>query len=84
MSAAKAKPIRLLLVDDHQVVLVGLRTVLHNRQGITVVGQAGTRADAVRAAKRLKPDIILMMSDCQTVPGLKPVVIFSPAIPRCE
>jgi two-component system, NarL family, response regulator DevR len=59
MSPAK-KPIRLLLVDDHQVVLVGLRTVLHNRQGITVVGEAGSRADAVRAAKRLKPDIILM------------------------
>ncbi|THJ10183.1 MAG: response regulator transcription factor [Nitrospira sp. CG24C] len=60
MSPAK-RPIRLLLVDDHQVVLVGLRTVLHNRrQGITVVGEAGSRADAVRAAKRLKPDIILM------------------------
>ena len=59
MSPAK-KPIRLLLVDDHQVVLVGLRTVLHNRQGITVVGEAGSRADAVRVAKRLKPDIILM------------------------
>jgi DNA-binding NarL/FixJ family response regulator len=59
MSPAK-KPIRLLLVDDHQVVLVGLRTVLHDRQGITVVGEAGSSADAVRAAKRLKPDIILM------------------------
>jgi two-component system, NarL family, response regulator DevR len=59
MSPAKT-PIRLLLVDDHQVVLVGLRTVLHNRQGITVVGEAGSRADAVRVAMRLKPDIILM------------------------
>ena len=59
MSPAR-KPIRLLLVDDHQVVLVGLRTVLHNRQGITVVGEAGSRADAVRAAKRLNPDIVLM------------------------
>ena len=55
-----AKPIRLLLVDDHQVVLVGLRTVLHNRQGITVVGEAGSRADAVRVAKLLKPDVVLM------------------------
>jgi two-component system, NarL family, response regulator DevR len=59
MSPAK-KPIRLLLVDDHQVVLVGLRTVLHNRQGITVVGEAGSRADAVQAAKRLTPDVVLM------------------------
>jgi two-component system response regulator DevR len=60
MSVARNKPIRLLLVDDHQVVLVGLRTVLHNRQGITVVGEAGSKAEAVQAAKRLKPDIILM------------------------
>jgi DNA-binding NarL/FixJ family response regulator len=59
MSAAK--PIRLLLVDDHQVVRVGLRTVLHNHHhGITVVGEAGSKADAVRAAKRLKPDVVLM------------------------
>jgi two-component system, NarL family, response regulator DevR len=54
------KPIRLLLVDDHQVVRVGLRTVLHNHQGITVVGEAGSKADAVRVAKRLKPDVVLM------------------------
>lgn len=50
----------MLLVDDHQVVRVGLRTVLHNRQGITVVGEAGSKAAAVQAVKRLKPDIVLM------------------------
>ena len=60
MSAAKAKRIRLLLVDDHEVVRVGLRTVLHNRHGITVVGEAGSKAAAVREAKRLRPDVVLM------------------------
>lgn len=54
------KSIRLLIVDDHEVVRVGLRTVLHNRQGITVVGEAGSKAAAVQAVKRLKPDIVLM------------------------
>jgi two-component system, NarL family, response regulator DevR len=56
-----AKPIRLLLVDDHQLVRVGLRTVLHNHHhGITIVGEAGSKADAVRMAKQLKPDVVLM------------------------
>ena len=54
------RPIRLLLVDDHEMVRVGLRTVSHNNQGITVVGEAGSKAGAVRAVKRLKPDIVLM------------------------
>ena len=60
MSPVKTKQIRLLLVDDHEVVRVGLRTVLHNNQGITVVGEAGSKAAAVRAVKRLRPDIVLM------------------------
>jgi two-component system response regulator DevR len=50
----------LLLVDDHEVVRVGLRTVLHKNHGITVVGEAGSKAAAVQAVKRLKPDIVLM------------------------
>lgn len=55
------KPIRLLLVDDHEVVRIGLRTVLHNHHhGITVVGEAGTKADAVGAVERFRPDVVLM------------------------
>ena len=56
----KDKAIRLLLVDDHEVVRIGLRTVLNNNQGITVVGEAGTKVAAVRAVNRLRPDIVLM------------------------
>ncbi|MBH0204102.1 MAG: response regulator transcription factor, partial [Nitrospira sp.] len=52
--------IRVLLVDDHEVIRVGLRTVLAQNQGITVVGEAGTMADAVQQTQKLKPDVILM------------------------
>ena len=60
MLTTKAQAIRVLLVDDHEVVRVGLRTVLGQTQGVTVVGEAGTMADAIQQAQRLKPDVILM------------------------
>jgi two-component system, NarL family, response regulator DevR len=56
----KARKIRLLLVDDHQVVRVGLRTLLNKEPIIHIVGEAGTAADAVAEAVRLKPDLVLM------------------------
>src|SRR5437879_3692825 len=53
-------PIRLLLVDDHEVVRVGLRTLFGSTGTIQVVGEAGTADAAVKAAVRLKPDVVLM------------------------
>ena len=60
MLTTKTHVIRVLLVDDHEVIRVGLRTVLGQTQGIAVVGEAGTMAEAVQQAQRLKPDVILM------------------------
>ena len=60
MLTTKTQAIRVLLVDDHEVIRVGLRTVLGQTQGVTVVGEAGTMADAIQQAQRLKPDVILM------------------------
>ncbi len=60
MLTTKTQTIRVLLVDDHEVIRVGLRTVLGQTQGVTVVGEAGTMADAVQEAQKSKPDVILM------------------------
>ena len=49
-----------MLVDDHKIVLDGLREVLEQSGEFDVVGQAGDGADAVRAAQQLKPDVIIM------------------------
>lgn len=51
---------RILIVDDHQVVRMGLRTLLEHQGGLRVVGEAGTAAEAIEKAKELKPDIVLM------------------------
>ncbi len=53
-------PIRLLIVDDHEVVRVGLQTLLARFPAIEVVGQAGSVATALAETKRLSPDLILM------------------------
>jgi DNA-binding NarL/FixJ family response regulator len=54
------RPIRLLLVDDHQVVLLGLQTLFSRVESICVVGEAGTAATALSEAIRLTPDVVLM------------------------
>jgi two-component system, NarL family, response regulator DevR len=51
---------RILLVDDHQIVRRGLRTVLEERGRLTVVGEAGTVREAIAEAERLRPDGTVM------------------------
>ena len=54
------KTIRLLLVDDHEVLRLGLKTLFTDTDDIQVVGEAGSRAAAVSQADRLHPDVVLM------------------------
>lgn len=49
-----------MLVDDHEVVRMGIRTLLERREGFTVVGEAGTMADAIAIAHQCQPDVIVM------------------------
>ena len=53
-------PVRVLLVDDHAVVLGGLRHMLEATGEFVVVGQAGDGIEAVAAAEQLKPDVVVM------------------------
>ena len=52
--------IDLLLVDDHEMVRAGLRSLLASVNEINIVGEAGSVAEAVREAERLKPQVVLM------------------------
>src|SRR4029077_7834955 len=49
-----------LIADDQALVRVGLRKILENEPQTTVVGEAGNGQDAVAAARRLRPDVVLM------------------------
>ncbi len=59
-TAVKEAVIGVFLVDDHQLVRQGLRTILRGASGIEVVGEASSGEEALALVKEIKPDVILM------------------------
>jgi two-component system response regulator DevR len=55
-----ARPFRLLVVDDHEIVRQGLVALLDRRPGFEVVAQAGSVAEAIEQARLHRPDIVVM------------------------
>jgi DNA-binding NarL/FixJ family response regulator len=60
MSELRSGALRVLVVDDHEVVRQGLVALLDRRPGFEVVGEAGSAAAAVEEARRIRPDIVIM------------------------
>jgi len=59
--------VRILLVDDHQIVLEGLNSLFKQNQGFEVIGEARDGYNAVLLAQKLQPDIVIMDV---TIPGI--------------
>jgi len=68
---SSAQPIRVLLVDDHVVVRKGLRALLDRERDIEIVGEAENGAEAVRAAARHRPDVVLMDLEMPEMGGVE-------------
>lgn len=52
--------VKVLLIDDHEMVRMGLAAFLSTERGIEVVGEASSGAEGVKLAEKMKPDVILM------------------------
>ena len=61
MTASSKQPLlRVLLVDDHEVVRTGVKALLQATDDIVVTGEAGTVREAVDEADRTRPDVVVM------------------------
>jgi DNA-binding NarL/FixJ family response regulator len=63
--------VSVLVADDQELVRTGLRTILNAQQDIEVVGEAEDGDEAVEAARRLRPDVVVMDVRMPTMDGLE-------------
>lgn len=79
----KQPPIRLIIVDDHELVRKGLRAFLELEQAMRIVGEAGTVAEAVALVEELHPQLVLLdvkLPDASGMEACRRLLAISPKI----
>lgn len=71
MDNRRAQPVRILIADDHPIFRDGLRRLLEAETDLKVIGEACDGAEAVKLARQLKPDILLLDLAMPRQPGLE-------------
>jgi len=74
--------VRLLLVDDHEVVRSGLRMLLEREQDVVIVGEAGSGKEALEAVAKLEPDVILLDIGLPDLSGIEVAIGIKKIIPE--
>ena len=64
-------PVRILLADDHTLVLAGIRSLLEGFEGVTIVGEAHDGREAVALAKAKAPNLVLMDISMKELNGIE-------------
>jgi len=64
-------PVRVLLADDHSILRAGIRTILQEIPGVTVVGEAQDGREALDQIKTLRPDVVFMDIGMKNLNGLE-------------
>ena len=77
-------PIRLLIVDDHEVVRRGLRVFLADDPDIEIVGEAADGLQALEVARHLRPDVVLMNLVMPRLDGIGATTVIRQELPETE
>jgi NarL family two-component system response regulator LiaR len=76
--------IKVLLVDDHEMVRIGLAAVLGTEDGIEVVGEASNGQDGIRLAQEYRPDVVLMDLVMEGMDGIETTRKLLQLYPDCK
>ena len=76
------KNLRIMIVDDHEVVRRGLQALLRTQAGWEIVGEASDGAEAVRKANQLKPDVVVMDITMPMMSGLDATKLIRESAPE--
>ncbi|TXK75128.1 response regulator transcription factor [Paenibacillus sp. N3.4] len=76
--------IKVLLVDDHEMVRIGLAAVLGTEDGIEVVGEASNGHDGIRLAQEYRPDVVLMDLVMEGMDGIETTRKLLQLYPECK
>jgi len=84
LTGSMKTPIKVMLVDDHPIVRKGIGSCLARRPNLAIVGEAGDGQEALRKAKELAPDIIMMDMDMPNMDGLAVTQALRREMPRVK
>jgi two-component system response regulator NreC len=76
--------IKMLLIDDHDVVRTGLKTFLQTQAGLEVIGEANSGDSAVELVSELNPDLVVMDISLQGLDGMEATRRIKSACPECK
>ncbi len=80
----RARAIKVLLVDDHPLVLEGIRAVIETFSHIEVVGAASSAREALVMAGRAEPDVVMMDINMSDINGLDAIELFKEQHPKAR
>lgn len=79
-----SRTITVLLVDDHHLVRSGFRKLLEDDAALSVVGEAGNGAEAIKLAEELKPDVVVMDMAMPELDGVQAILEIRRRQPKVE
>jgi two-component system, NarL family, response regulator NreC len=78
------RPLRILVADDHEVMRTGVRALIEQEPGWQVCGTATNGQEAVEAARKLKPDVVVLDMAMPNLDGLEALREIKRALPNTE